>query len=300
MLGHTPVLLQEVLTLLAPGSNQDTVDATLGAGGHARAILEKTAPDGKFIGIDRDPLALQTAAEVLEPFGPRARLIHDSFDHLSQILSDVQFPPVDCLLADLGLSSLELSDPVRGFSFNLTDSPLDLRFDPTSGQTAADLIRKLSAKDLAQILFDYGEERASRRIAAAIVQARRQHDLSTVGNLVEVITSVVPRRGRLHPATRTFQALRIAVNDELGQLERFLPQAIASLAPNGRLAIISFHSLEDRIVKHFFRRMKAEGQVEILTKHPVIPGSAEITTNPRSRSAKLRVVVRRPTAGKSG
>lgn len=294
MLGHTPVLLQEVLTLLAPRSNQHTVDVTLGAGGHAAAILQATAPDGRLLGIDLDPLALDTARQTLQPFGARVTYVHGGADDLQSILHEHRFPQPDCLLADLGLSSLELRDPARGFSFQLADSPLDMRFDPTQGRTAADIVNSERESDLADILYNFGEERDSRRIAKAIVSARRTQRFATVGDLLNVFGQVGSRRGsRINPATKTFQALRIAVNDELGRLERFLPPAIAALAPGGRLAVIAFHSLEDRMVKQFFRDQAKAGAVELLTKHPTAPSFAEITTNPRARSAKLRAVMKK-------
>jgi len=294
MMTHTPVLLDEVLTLLAPGSNQHIVDVTLGAGGHAAALLERTSPDGRLLGIDLDPLALETAKHNLAHFARRVETVHAPSDHLTKILHDLHFPPVHCILADLGLSSLELGHPSRGFSFQVAGSPLDMRFDPTQGRTAADVLNTERENDLADILFRYGEERASRRIAKAVVTARRKKAFVTVGDLLEVFPE---RHGssRRHPATKTFQALRIAVNDELGRLERFLPQAIEALEPGGRLAIISFHSVEDRIVKQFFRQQAQSGTIKLLTKHPTAPSFAEITTNPRARSAKLRAVEKNTT-----
>lgn len=295
---HTPVLLPEVLKLLDPKPGEYAVDATVGAGGHAQAMLERTAPDGKLLAIDLDPKALVIVQKSLERFSHRVTFIHDAFDRLAQILDDVHFPQPDCLLADLGLSSLELGDTARGFSFQLADSPLDMRFDPSgaSGRrpTAAELANSLPVDELERILREYGEERKSRVIARSIIETRTRQRIATVGDLVSAVERVVPRRGRIHPATRTFQALRIAVNDELGRLERFLPQAVAALAPGGRLAVISFHSLEDRMVKRFFRAQAQAGLVTLLTKHPAAPSFAEVTTNPRSRSAKLRAVVRGP------
>jgi 16S rRNA (cytosine1402-N4)-methyltransferase len=293
---HIPVLRQEVLTLLHPSSDQHTVDATVGAGGHAAAILERTAPHGRLLAIDLDRASLAVAQQNLRTFAARVSFVHDSFDNLKHILNDIRFPQPASILADLGLASLSLEDATRGFSFHLADSPLDMRFDPSgaagSRPTAAELVNSMSVDALERIIWTYGEERRARAIARSIVAARRQQRVRTVGDLVAAITRVYRSRGRIHPATRTFQALRIAVNDELGRLERFLPQAIEALAPAGRLAIISFHSLEDRIVKLFFRKQAAEGRVRILTKHPATPSYAEVTTNPRSRSAKLRVAMR--------
>lgn len=291
---HVPVLLKEVLQFLDLKPNDDVVDATVGAGGHARAMLERIAPRGRLLGLDLDPAALAVAREVLAPFGDRAQLVHGSFDELSSILEPTAWLPPPAILADLGLSSLTLADRQRGFSFQHHDSPLDMRFDPTSGgRTAADILNRQAAPELERILRDYGQERAARRLARSIVEQRRQHRFQTVGDLVALILAAVPRRGRIHPATKTFQALRIAVNDELGRLERFLPQAVEALAPGGKLAVISFHSLEDRIVKRFFREQARLGQLDLLTKHPATPSFAEVTTNPRSRSAKLRVAMRK-------
>ncbi len=291
-LAHHPVFLKEVLQYLDPKPNDQAVDVTVGAGGHAQAILERTAPDGKLLAVDLDSKALAFARTSLERFSHRVTFIHDAFDHLTKILHDVHFPRPDCILADLGLSSLSLSDSSRGFSFQLADSPLDMRFDPSQGRTAADIINQESEAELERILREYGQERRSRRIARSIVETRVYKRIATVGDLVSTIERVNPRRGRINPATRTFQALRIVVNDELGRLERFLPQAVTALAPGGRLAVISFHSLEDRMVKYFFRQQAHDGIVTLLTKHPAAPSFAEVTTNPRSRSAKLRAVVR--------
>lgn len=296
---HTPVLLPEVLKLLDPKPGEHAVDATVGGGGHARAILERTAPDGRLLAIDLDTHAIEAARERLKTFSDRVILVHDAFDTLAQIVHDTQFSLPRIILADLGLSSLELGDTARGFSFQLADSPLDMRFDPSgaSGRrpTAAELANSLPVDELERILREYGEERRSRSIARSIVETRTRQRVATVGDLVSAVERVHPRRGRIHPATRTFQALRIAVNDELGRLERFLPQAVDVLAPGGRLAVISFHSLEDRMVKRFFRAQAAAGRVTLLTKHPTAPSFAEVTTNPRSRSAKLRAVVRNLT-----
>ncbi|MBI4090375.1 MAG: 16S rRNA (cytosine(1402)-N(4))-methyltransferase RsmH [Candidatus Kerfeldbacteria bacterium] len=293
---HIPVLRQEVLSLLDPRPGQHTVDATVGAGGHAAAILERTAPDGRLLAIDLDPAALEIARQNLKSFAGRITFVHSGFDNLKQILHDTRFLHPTAILADLGLSSASLQDSSRGFSFQLVDSPLDMRFDPSSRsgeiRTAADILNLEREAELARIIYEYGEERQSRAIARAIVETRARQPIRTVGDLVSIIARVIRRRGHLHPATRTFQALRLAVNDELGRLERFLPQAIEALVPGGRLAVISFHSLEDRMVKQFFRQQAAASQVRILTKHPATPGFAEVTTNPRSRSAKLRVVVR--------
>ncbi len=294
MLAHTPVLRDEAVRLLDPQPGTHSVDATLGAGGHAAALLERTAPDGRLLAFDLDPLAHDAARTALAGYGDRVTFIHDSFDRLTAILHELRFPQPHTVLADLGLSTLELADPARGFSFQRLDDPLDMRFDPTrGGRTAADLVSTAPTDELERLLREFGEEQSARTIARSIIEARRRQPIRTVGQLVEaVVHGVHRRRGRLHPATRTFQALRMAVNDELGALRRFLPQAVACLPPGGRLAVISFHSLEDRIVKQFFREQSRAGSLDLLTKHPATPSFAEVTTNPRSRSAKLRVAMR--------
>lgn len=300
---HIPVLLQSVLTFLDVKPGGTYVDGTVGGGGHAVSILAASAPDGRLLGLDRDPEALEMAAQRLASFGDRVTLRHGSFAFLSHLAEDVA--PVDGVLLDLGLSSMQLADPDRGFAFS-REGPLDMRFDPTSpGPTAADLVNERSVKELADILYRYGEERQSRRIARAIVAAR---PLSTTAELAEVVTAAQRgRRGHIHPATRTFQALRIAVNDELGALETALPQAVDLLAPGGRLVVISFHSLEDRIVKHYIRREAKDcvcppdlpicacdhdARLEVLTSKPVRPDEEEVEDNPRARSARLRAAER--------
>lgn len=298
---HQPVLYHEIILALQPKNKGLYVDGTLGAGGHARGILEACAPDGRLLGLDVDPQALALARKTLAPYGERARLMQASYDSLTETLHTIGWEKLDGILLDLGLSSMQLDTPERGFSFQ-HDAPLDMRFDPASPTTAADLVNTLPEDELADLIYDYGEERASRRIARAIVRAR---PLQTTRQLAAVIESVLPRRGRIHPATQTFQALRIAVNQELDRVETFLPQAVATLKSGGRLAIISFHSLEDRIVKEYFRRESRDcicpprqpictcGHIATLkeiSRKPITPGEAEIEANPRARSAKLRVV----------
>ena len=300
---HVPVLLQEVLACLQVRAGGIYVDGTVGGGGHAEAILAASAPDGRLLGLDRDPAALDVAERRLLPFGARIVLRHGSFARLAAWAEG--FAPVDGVLLDLGLSSLQLADPARGFAFSL-EGPLDMRMDPTgSGPTAADLVNTLSVKELADLLYRYGEERQARRIAAAIVDAR---PLFTTTELAQVVERTVGRRGRIHPATRTFQALRITVNGEMEALEDALPQAVDLLRPGGRLAVISFHSLEDRIVKRFLRQEARDcicppdvpvcvcehrARLEVLTKKPVRPGPAEVEANPRARSARMRVAERK-------
>ena len=302
---HIPVLFQVVLDGLQVRPGGRYIDATVGGGGHAAGVLTSSSPDGCLLGLDRDPATVEIARARLSPFGRRATLIHGSFAHLGELARSHGFFSADGILFDLGLSSLQLADPVRGFAFR-ADGPLDMRFDPKAcGATAADLVNELSAEELAALLYRYGEERQARRIVGAIVAARPLH---TTRELAAVVEGVVGRRRRIHPATRTFQALRIAVNDELAALEAALPQAVEVLAPGGRLAVISFHSLEDRLVKRFMRRESRDcicppelpvctcnhrATLGLITRKPVRPTADEIAANPRSRSARLRVAERR-------
>ncbi len=295
---HVPVLLQQVLDHLQVRQGGVYVDGTVGDGGHAYAILSEAGPQGRLLGLDRDPAALDSAARRLAPFGDRVLLRHGSFARLAELAGD--WSPLDGILLDLGLSSRQLADPERGFAFSL-DGPLDMRFDPTEeGVSAADLVNSWSVQELREVLYRWGEERQAGRIARAIVAARPLH---TTRELARVVEEAVGRRGRIHPATRTFQALRIAVNRELEALEEGLPQALALLRPGGRLVVISFHSLEDRIVKRFLRREARDcicppqapvctcghrAQVRLLTRKPVRPSAAEVEANPRARSARLR------------
>jgi 16S rRNA (cytosine1402-N4)-methyltransferase len=294
---HLPVLLEEVLTWLAPKPSGRYCDATVGLGGHARSILERSAPDGRLIGIDRDPAALEAARATLEPFGDRVTLVHARFSQAREVLERLGMVPVDGFLIDIGVSSPQLDRPERGFSFR-NDGPLDMRMDPTSGETAADLLRRVDETELADIIREYGEERHAARVARAIVDARRAGDLDTTGKLAALVARAIPRHeyGK-NPATRTFQALRIAVNQELDELERFLSVAADCLRPGGRLCVIAFHSLEDRIVKRRFRTLAGKdgggpAVLRILTKHVVQAGGAERARNPRARSAHLRAAER--------
>jgi 16S rRNA (cytosine1402-N4)-methyltransferase len=287
---HVPVLAQEVLAYLQPRPGGRYIDATVGAGGHAALILEASAPDGRLLGIDVDPAALALARRRLAQFGDRVVLVCARFSALEDVAKGHGFTGVDGILMDLGVSSMQLDDPARGFSFQRT-GPLDMRMSPHEPVTAAQLVNTLSEQELADVLWRYGEERLARRIARAIVARRRARPFETTADLAELIASLVPRRGGLHPATRTFQALRIAVNRELEELEAALPQAVGLLRPGGRLVVISFHSLEDRIVKQFFRTYAAGPQprLRVLTRKPVVPTPEEVRQNPRSRSAKMRV-----------
>ncbi len=291
---HVPVMLEEVLHYLDPQPGQVIVDGTVGGGGHARAILERILPGGTLIGVDRDPFMLERARQALP--ADRVILVHGRFDQLREILDDLGIACVDGVLLDLGVSSDQLADPERGFSFR-SSAPLDMRMDPTqAGLTAAEIVNRASESELVQILRTYGEERFARRIARAIVQARRRAPLRTAKELAQVVADAVPpnyERGRIHPATRTFQALRIVVNDELNALARFFQMVPRCLKPGGRAVVISFHSLEDRVVKHAFANRELWDR---LTKKPVRPSSEEVAQNPRARSARLRAATLRAAA----
>ena len=303
---HTPVLSEPVVELLAPAAPGLLVDATVGLGGHAEALL-RAAPGYRLLGLDRDPEALARAGERLRDFSDRVRLVEATFDQLPEILQRLDLGSPAAILADVGCSSLQLDDPARGFSF-LSDGPLDMRMG-TEGPTAADLLARADWGELVRILRDYGEERRARAIARSIIKRREEEPLRTTGQLSRLVQEVIGGRpGRIHPATRTFQALRIAVNDELGQLERFLEPAIRGLRPGGRIAVISFHSLEDRIVKHTLRRLagrctcppdfpvcscRPQRLVTVLTSSAIRPNEDEVAGNPRARSARLRAAERR-------
>jgi 16S rRNA (cytosine1402-N4)-methyltransferase len=302
-----PVLPAEVLLFLSPKPGKVYLDGTLGGAGHASLILEASAPDGILIGLDRDEAALAAARERLAPFGARARLFHKNFDELAEILAELGITGIDGFLLDLGVSSHQLDSGARGFSFQ-QNAPLDMRMDTGKGETAAELVNELPEEELARIIREYGEERWAKRIVSFIVRARAEAPIETTLQLSDLIKGAIPRGAweeRLHPATRTFQALRIAVNDELGSLERGLAAGLGLLKSGGRGVVISFHSLEDRIVKNTFRTF-AQGctcpkdfprcvcgtvpQVRVLTGKPVTATDAEVAINPRARSAKLRAV----------
>jgi 16S rRNA (cytosine1402-N4)-methyltransferase len=302
IMAHRPVLYKEIIHALQPRRGGHYVDGTLGAGGHARGILEACSPDGLLLGLDVDPQALALARETLAPYEGRVHLVQASHISIAEQLAALKWTAVDGIVLDLGASSMQFDNAGRGFSF-MQDGPLDMRFGPHALQSAADLVNNLPERDLADLIFEYGEDRDSRKIARAIVENRPLH---TTRELVAVIEKASPRRGdRLHPATQTFQALRIAVNDELAAVEKTLPQAVAALGPGGRLAIISFHSLEDRIVKDYFREQgraiinppyeriyeeERRAVVKLVNKKPIVPSDEETKENPRARSAKLRVV----------
>ena len=289
---HVPVLQAEVIGLLLPRPAGRYLDATVGLGGHAEAILRASGPTGTVLGIDRDAEALARSRERLAAFGARLTLRQGRYEALTELLGSAE--PFDGILFDLGASSVQLDTADRGFSFAHA-GPLDMRMDRSGGATAAELVERLSERELADLIFEWGEERWSRRIARTIVTARRERSIATTTDLAAIVARSIPRRlwpRHIHPATRTFQALRIAVNQELVGLERALEDAVRLLAPGGRVVVISFHSLEDRIVKRTWRRLAEDGMARVLTKRPVVPGEAEQSANPRSRSAKLRAAER--------
>jgi 16S rRNA (cytosine1402-N4)-methyltransferase len=306
--GHLPVLVDEVLTSLAVGSGSSVVDCTVGGGGHAERLLEATSPDGRLLGLDADRAAISEATRVLARFGDRVVLRHANFEAIYDAATDAGFVPLDGVLFDLGLSSYQLADPTRGFSF-AADAPPDMRFDETSGVTALELIDRSSERELAGILATFGEERRAGRIAKAILAARAEGRLVTAADLSSVVATASRSRrggadaGRIHPATRTFQALRVAVNREVEVLSAGLAGALAALGPGGRMAVISYHSLEDRIVKRFIARESRDcieepmppvctcghrAQLRAVTKGVITAGTDEVRRNRRARSAKLR------------
>lgn len=281
---HIPVLLDEALRFLDPKPGGQFIDATLGAGGHTRALLERTAPDGKVLAMDQDESALSIAKAALEPFGSRVVLVHANFRGVRTVAETLGFAGCDGVLADLGMSSMTVDDPSRGFSF-MREGPLDMRMDRSQALTAAGVVNTYSEKEIADILYKYGEERRSRPLARSIVRSR---PLERTTDLVRAIERVSggPRHGQIHPATRAFQALRIYVNAELESLEEFVDASMAVVRPGGRVVVITFHSLEDRIVKRSFRSPAVPGRV--LTKKVVTASNEETRRNPRARSAKLR------------
>jgi 16S rRNA (cytosine1402-N4)-methyltransferase len=289
--------LEAIVAILQPRPGGRYLDATVGVGGHAETILRASEPTGTLVGIDRDAEALALARQRLDVFGERVMLLHGRYECLTELVGAGR--AFDGILFDLGASSLQLDTAARGFSFG-REGPLDMRMDRSEGTTAADVVARLSEQELADLIFRFGEERWSRRIARAIVEARQEEPIRSTTALANVVSRAIPRRHwprHIHPATRTFQALRIVVNDELSRLDRALAQAVDLLHPAGRVVVISFHSLEDRVVKQEWRNMAAAGTVRILTKRPMRPGEAETTANPRARSAKLRAVERLPKAG---
>jgi len=311
---HVAVLVDEVRTLLQPERGGIFVDCTVGLGGHARMLLEGGAT--RLVGIDRDTDALAIARAALEGFGDRVTLVHADYRELPAVLDAQGITEVSGLLADLGVSSMQLDGDGRGFSFR-RDEPLDMRMDRTRGETAAEMIDRVDEHELADVIYQFGEERRSRQVARAIVMARQQGRIETTGRLAEIVRRAVAARGwqRIDPATRTFQALRIWVNGELDGLDAFIGRAAARLQTGGRMAVIAFHSLEDRVVKHTLRDLSRPPSLEeraparpagadvllrVLTKHPIVAGDAEASANPRARSAKLRGAVRVAQEGAHG
>ena len=286
-------MVAEVLEHLGPGRGGVFVDCTVGLGGHATQLLEAGA--ARLIGLDRDPGALEVARERLARFGDRVELVHTDYREVGRVLDARTIDGVDGVLADLGVSSMQLDAPGRGFSFRRND-PLDMRMDTSAGPTAADLIAAADERALADVIYQFGEERHARRVARFLVEARKAGRIETTGQLADVVRRAVPRKGfvRIDPATRTFQAIRIWVNRELDGLDAFVSDVARRLNPAGRMAVITFHSLEDRIVKHTLRQIQATGEVglKVLTKRPLVPSGEELERNPRARSAKLRVAER--------
>ncbi|MSO29400.1 MAG: 16S rRNA (cytosine(1402)-N(4))-methyltransferase RsmH [Acidobacteria bacterium] len=286
---HEPVMVAEVLEHLAPSRGGVFIDCTLGLGGHSRALLEAGA--SKLIGVDRDPSALELARAALSGFGDRVELVHSDYRRIDELLDARGITDVDGILADLGVSSMQLDAPGRGFSFR-RDEPLDMRMDTTAGPTAAEAIRDADERELADVIYEFGEERHARRIARSLMEHKKRAPIETTGQFADIVRRAIPRKGytRIDPATKTFQAIRIWVNRELEGLDAFLLHAAQRLSPGGRLAVITFHSLEDRIVKHTLRSLQAGGEVglTVRTKRPMVPTEVEVERNPRARSAKLR------------
>ena len=309
-LGHLPVLAEEVMLMLAPRPGSLHVDGTVGGGGHTERILEAASPDGRVLGLDADPAAIARVAERLARFGDRLVLRQANFRDLATVAPEAGFPEVDGILLDLGLSSFQLADPTRGFSFR-SDGSLDMRFDPAVGRPVAELLADLDADALGDILLRYGEEPHARRIARAVVEARAKEPVATAAHFASLVERVVPRRpgraGRIHPATRSFQALRIAVNGELDALEMALSAAVGLLRPGGRLVVLAYHSLEDRLVKRFVAAERRgctcppsfpvcvcgrAPRLHPVGHQPTVPSEAEVAANPRARSARLRTAER--------
>jgi 16S rRNA (cytosine1402-N4)-methyltransferase len=296
---HEPVMVSEVLEHLAPSRGGLFVDCTAGLGGHARALLEAGA--ARLIGLDRDPAAIAHARTRLTEFGDRVELVHSDYRRLGVVLDERGITTVDGVLADLGVSSMQLDEAGRGFSFR-RDEPLDMRMDTSSGETAAEMLASVDERTLADVIYQFGEERHARRVTRSILEAAKAAPIETTGRLADIVRRAIPRKGfsRLDPATRTFQAIRIWVNRELDGLDTFVRDAAGRLSPGGRLAVISFHSLEDRVVKHTLRALQADGAVTIRTRRPLVASDVEIERNPRARSAKLRAAEREAPGSEPG
>lgn len=288
---HLPVLLNETVSGLDPGPGDVVMDGTVGGGGHAAEILRRITPGGKLIAVDRDPEAISRTRVRLTEVGGEVIYVNDDFRNVDRILSEAGVGAIDGAVFDLGVSSFQLDEGEKGFSF-LKDGPLDMRFDPTTGLSAAEVVNRFGREELATIIRDYGEERHSRKVAEAICAARKRSRIRTTAELAEIIRAAIGgwyRDQRLHSAARTFQAIRIRVNDELGAAEEGVRKAIDHLNPGGRICVISFHSLEDRIVKNIFRDASKAGRLKPVNKKPIVPTPEEMGANPRSRSAKLRI-----------
>jgi len=293
---HVPVMLQEVLDFLKLQAGQTIVDATLGTGGHALEILKRITPKGRLIGIDRDENSLNLCRQRLSEFKDNTEFVHANFVDLDQVLNNLGIENIDGIVFDLGISSYQLHDAQRGFSFQ-EEGPLDMRLDKSSYICAYDLVNNLNENEISQMLWNFGQERWHNRIAHLLVQERRNEPISTTKQLANLVMRAIPHRYRrsyyrIHPATRTFQAVRIAVNRELEILESAIKKAVDILRKQARICVISFHSLEDRAIKHTFRALKADGLIDIITAKPLTPGSGEIEANPSSRSSKFRVAER--------
>jgi 16S rRNA (cytosine1402-N4)-methyltransferase len=304
--GHLPVLYEETLTGLDPRPGGCYVDGTAGRGGHAEGILRRSAPSGQLLALDADPAAVAAVCHRLAPFGARATVMQANFGAIGEVVRGHGWDQVDGILLDLGLSSPQLATAERGFSFAVA-GPLDMRFDPAAPRTAADLVNSLGEEDLARLFFEYGEEPRARRMARAIVEARRRRRIDSTADLAQLAERAIGRRGKIHPATRVFQALRIAVNGELDVLAAALPQAVSLLRPGGRLAVIAFHSLEDRLVKRFMQQEMTtcvcpstqpactcahRPTLRAISKGAIMAGNDEVRHNRRARSARLRVAAR--------
>ncbi len=290
-MAHYPVMAHEAISSLNLKPGYTVIDATVGGGGHSLDMIRQIEPGGRLIGVDADPAALKNSEETLKDFKRSLILVHDNFRNLDKIIGETGIDKIDAVLFDIGVSSFQLDTADRGFSLKL-DAALDMRMDPGVGKSASDLINTIREKDLADIIWKFGEERYSRKIARFIVEARERKRIETTGELADVVRRAAGaryRKQRIDPATRTFQAIRIAVNDELGALEEGIKKAVGMLNEGGRIAVIAFHSLEDRIVKNIFRLYAKEGTVRIITKKPLRPSASEVAANPRSRSARLRV-----------
>ncbi len=293
---HVPVMLREVLDYLKLAPGQIIVDATLGTGGHSLEILKRITPGGRLVGIDRDENSLAICRQRLAEFRHNTELVHANFSDLDQLVANLGLDKIDGIVFDLGISSYQLRDAQRGFSFQ-EEGPLDMRLDKSSYISAYDLVNNLNENEISQILWNFGQERWHNRIAHLLVQERRNEPISTTKQLANLVMRAIPHRYRrsyyrIHPATRTFQAVRIAVNRELEILESAVKKAVAILRKQARICVISFHSLEDRVIKHTFRALRAEGLIDIITAKPLTPQAAEIEVNPSSRSSKFRVAER--------